>query len=183
MVFGDGVSYTFRQLLTALINAYHTVKEEGTDLTGLALVNELYRQATGKEKIFASTVFSTVTCGTDGCFKVYDDSGFRVIYQLNPTGSYTKLLAPSLYGGYRLWASEFANDRTRLAKVQDLQIGDVLLGKTSSSEIVMLYLGEEIGFVNMATLAADTVTTAGRLERLLAYGYYYAIMRPMQATE
>ena len=44
----------------------------------------------------------------------------------------------------------------------------------------MLYLGEDIGFINMNTLAADTVSTAARLERLLAYGYYYAIMRPIQ---
>ena len=70
-----------------------------------------------------------------------------------------------------------------MAKVRDLQIGDVLLGKTSSSEVVMLYLGEDIGFINMGTLAADTVPTADRLERLLAYGYYYAIMRPTQALQ
>ncbi|MBO5867733.1 MAG: C40 family peptidase, partial [Oscillospiraceae bacterium] len=167
----------------ALVDAFLTIKEQGTDLKGLSLVNELYKRATGVEKIFASTSFSTVTRGANGCFKVYDDSGSKVIYQLNPTGSYANMLAPGMYGGYRLWASEFANDRTRLGKEQDLQIGDVLFGKTSSSEGIMLYLGEDLGFVNMSTLADDTVSVAARLERLLAYGYYYAIMRPMQALE
>lgn len=165
---------------SALIDAFNKVKADGTSLTGLALVNELYKQATGVENVFASTDFATVTRGENGCFKYYMTYSNKSIYQLNAAGSYHKLLAPSLYGGYRLWASEFANDRTRLARVQDLQIGDVLLGKTSSSEVVMLYLGEDIGFINMGTLAADTISTAARLERLLAYGYYYAIMRPIQ---
>lgn len=168
---------------SALIDAFNKAKAEGTSLTGLALVNELYKQATGVENVFASTDFATVTRGENGCFKFYMTYSNKSIYQLNPAGSYAKLLVPSLYGGYRLWASEFANDRTRLARVQDLQIGDVLLGKTSSAELVMLYLGEDIGFINMGTLNADTVTTAARLERLLAYGNYYAIMRPMQATQ
>lgn len=168
---------------TALISAFQTAKSAGTKLTGLSLVNELYKQATGVEAVFADTDFATVTRGENGCFQYYTTNASKSIYELNPDGAYAKLLAPGLYGGYRLWASTFANDRTRLAKVQDLQIGDVLLGKTSSAEIVMLYLGEEIGFVNMGTLAADTVSTPDRLERLLAYGYYYAIMRPMQACE
>lgn len=168
---------------TALIAAFNTAKEKGTDLTGLALVNELYKQATGVENVFAATDFAEVTRGDQGCFQFYMTYSNKTIYQLNPAGSYAKLLAPSLYGGYRLWASEFANDRTRLARVQDLQIGDVLLGKTSSAEVVMLYLGEDVGFVNMGTLAADTVSTANRLERLLAYGNYYAIMRPIQSQQ
>ena len=167
----------------ALVAAFDQAKAEGTTLKNLALVNELYRQATGTENIFASTDFATVTRGAEGCFRQYTTYSNKAIYELNPNGSYTKLLAPGLYGGYRLWASEFANDRTRLAKVQDLQVGDVLLGKTSSSEGVMLYLGEERGFVNMSTLAADTVSVANRLERVLAYGNYYAIMRPTQALE
>lgn len=165
-----------------LIQSFNSFKENGTTLTGLALVNAIYADAIGVSP-FASTDFATVTRGENGCFQFYMTYSNKTIYQLNPAGSYAKLLAPSLYGGYRLWASEFANDRTRLARVQDLQIGDVLLGKTSSAEVVMLYLGEEIGFINMGTLAADTVSTANRLERLLAYGNYYAIMRPMQALQ
>lgn len=165
-----------------LIRSFNEIKENGTTLTGLALVNGIYADAIGVSP-FASTDFATVTRGEEGCFKYYMTYSSKTIYQLNPAGDYAKLLAPGLYGGYRLWASEFANDRTRLARPQDLQIGDVLLGKTSSSEIVMLYLGEDIGFINMSTLAADTVTTAARLERLLAYGNYYAIMRPMQALQ
>ena len=169
---------------TALVQAFQTAKTNGTSLTGLALVNELYKQAAGVENIFADTAITTVTEGAEGCFRSYKTgSDGKTVFQLNPGGKYAELLVPSLYGGYRLWASEFANDRTRLAREQDLQIGDVLLGRTSSSQVIYLYLGEELGFVSMSTLAQDTVTVAARLERLLAYGNYYAIMRPMQALE
>ena len=56
----------------------------------------------------------------------------------------------------------------------------MLLGRTSSSQAIFIWLGEDIGFMSMSTKAMDTVAPAARLERLLAYGYYYAIMRPIQ---
>ena len=164
----------------ALIDACQDVLANGSSLSGLALVNELYKQATGIENIFGTNDFLTVTEGAEGCFKYYMTYSNKNIYQLNTAGDYAALLAPSLYGGYRLWASEFANDRTRLARVQDLQVGDVLLGRTSSSQAIFIWLGEDIGFMSMSTKAMDTVAPAARLERLLAYGYYYAIMRPIQ---
>ena len=167
----------------ALIQAYEDAVTNGTELTGLALVNDLYKQATGVENIFADTAHKTVTEGTEGCFVFYTTNATSSVYKLNPDGDYAKLLVPGLYGGYRLWASEFANDRIRLAKEQDLQIGDVLLGRTSSSRSIYLYLGEDIGFINMSTLEPDTVSVPARLERLLAYAYHYAIMRPMQALQ
>ena len=167
----------------ALIAAYQSTKAAGTSLTGLALVNELYKQATGVEKIFTDTTFTTVTEGTNGCFRYYTTNADKSIYELNPGSKYAKMLAPSLYGGYRLWASEFAGDRTRLPKPQDLQVGDVIMGKTSSSTVIYLYLGEEIGCISASTLKQDTTALPLRLERLLAYGNYFAIMRPMQALQ
>ena len=104
----------------ALIDACQDVLANGSSLSGLALVNELYKQATGIENIFGTNDFLTVTEGSEGCFKYYMTYSNKNIYQLNTAGDYAALLAPSLYGGYRLWASEFANDRTRLARVQDL---------------------------------------------------------------
>ena len=164
----------------ALIAAAQKLLTDGSSLSGLALVNDLYKQATGIESIFGTNDFLTVTEGSQGCFTYHMTYSSKNIYKLNPDGDYANMLAPSLYGGYRLWASEFANDRTRLAKVQDLQIGDILLGRTSSSQAVFMWLGEDIGFISMSTKALDTVAPADRLERLLAYGYYYAIMRPIQ---
>lgn len=168
---------------TALVQAYQDIKKTGTSLTGLKLVNELYKQATGVENIFADTDFLTVTQGSEGCFKYYATYSSRDLYQLNPGSKYAELLVPSLYGGLRLWASEFANDRTRLSRPQDLQIGDLLFGRTSSSNFVYIYMGEDIGFIKTADLTVDSTSVPLRLERLLAYGYYYAIMRPMQALE
>ena len=168
---------------TALIQAYESAKTNGTSLTGIALVNELYKQATGVENIIPDTDFLTVTEGAEGCFAKYKVYSSRQLYQLNPGTKYAEMLVPSLYGGLRLWASEFANDRTRLSRPQDLQIGDLLFGRTSSSQFVYIYLGEDIGFIKTADLTPDTTPLPLRLERLLAYGNYYAIMRPMQALE
>lgn len=165
-----------------LIQSVNKMSSSGTSLTGVALVNAIYKDVTGTAA-FATDDFSTITEGADGCFAFHRTYSSKNIYKLNPSGAYASLLAPSLYGGYRLWASEFENDRTRLAKVQDLQVGDVLLGRTSSSQVVYMWLGEDVGFINMSTLKADTVEPAARLERLLAYGYYYAIMRPMQSQQ
>ena len=168
---------------TALIQAYQDAKANGTSLTGLNLVNELYKQATGVENLFADTDFLTVSEGDEGFFKYYATYSSKKLYQLNSGTKYADMMIPSLYGGLRLWASEFANDRTRLSRPQDLQIGDLLFGRTSSSQFVYIYLGEDIGFIKTADLTPDTTALPLRLERLLAYGNYYAILRPMQALE
>ena len=69
-----------------------------------------------------------------------------------------------------------------MAKEQDLQIGDVLLGKNKTDE-VWLYLGQELGLVSLTDPNVDPISTDLRLERLLAYEHYFAILRPMQALE
>lgn len=168
---------------TALIDAYKKIKANGTSLGSIALLNELYRQATGVENIFTATSFAAATRGTTGFFKEYATVDGKSVYQRNPDSEYAKLAIPGVYGGYRVWAEEFAGDRTRLPKTQDLQIGDVIFGKTLSAEALYLYLGEEIGLVILPGMSAPTVSTATRLERFLAYGYYFVAMRPMQALE
>lgn len=168
----------------ALVETVKQLRAEGNTLTNLALVNQIYEQALGVQNVFESTDIATVTRGTTGCFKNYKTYSGKQIYQCNPDSIYTDLIAPTLYGGYRLHTPNFTYDRIRLAKVHDLQVGDVLISKTLSSESAMMYLGEELGFVKMdAELTADTAAIEKRLERLLGYGYYFAIMRPSMGLE
>lgn len=171
-----------------LIQAVKDMRTNGNTLTGLALVNKLYETATGTAKVFASTDVATVCEGTNGIFakkQMSTESTKRQIFKVNTGSVYNNMVAPTLYGGYRLWTPMWQHDRVRLPQEHDLQVGDVLFGRTLSSRPVYMYLGEELGFVNMtkATLDADTTTVDLRLERLLGYGYYFAILRPSMTME
>ena len=172
----------------AMIEKVKQLQSDGTNtLTGLALANEIYKAATG-ETLFASTDMEAVAEGTDGIFskwKMSTETTKRQLYKVNTGSTYQKLVAPTLYGGYRMFTPLWQHDRTRLPQAHDLQVGDLLIGRTLSSRVILLYLGEELGFVNLnkATLDADTVAIALRLERLHGYGYYFAILRPTFALE
>jgi uncharacterized repeat protein (TIGR01451 family) len=172
---------------TAIIEKVKQLRADGNSLTGLALANEIYQAATG-ETLFASTDITSVCEGADGIFskwKMSTEATKRQLFKVNTGSTYQKLVAPTLYGGYRMYTPQWQHDRTRLPQTDDLQVGDLLVGRTLSSKVTMLYLGEELGFVNLskATLDADSVTPTLRLERLHGYGYYFAILRPSFALE
>ena len=172
----------------AMIEKVKQLRSDGSNtLTGLALANEIYKAATG-ETLFASTDIEAVAEGADGIFakwKMSTETTKRQLYKVNTGSRYQKLVAPTLYGGYRMFTPQWQHDRTRLPQEHDLQVGDLLIGRTLSSRVIMMYLGQELGFVNLnkATLDADTVAVALRLERLHGYGYYFAILRPSFALE
>ena len=171
----------------AIIEKVQQLRAGGNSLTQLALANEIYLAATG-ETLFDSTDITTVCEGDDGIFlkwKMSTETTKRQLFQVNTGSKYQKLVAPTLYGGYRMYTPMWQQDRTRLPQPDDLQIGDLLVGRTLSSKVTWLYLGQEMGFVNLskATLDADTITAAQRLERLHGYGYYFAILRPSFALE
>jgi hypothetical protein len=73
--------------------------------------------------------------------------------------------------------------RSFLLRLQNLVVGDVILGRTSKAYIVFMYLGDA-GFVNLSEgIVTDTADPSSRVERLLANMYYYAIVRPSYALE
>lgn len=168
----------------AMIEKVKQLRAEGNTLTGLALANEIYKAATG-EILFASTDIEAVTEGADGIFAKKQMSASRQIFEMNSGSHYENLVAPTLYGGYRLWTPLWQHDRARLPREHDLQAGDLLIGRTLSSRVMYLYLGQEFGIVRLttATLDADTIAPAARLERVHGYGYYFAILRPSFALE
>jgi uncharacterized repeat protein (TIGR01451 family) len=172
----------------ALIDAVKALQNGDNTATGLALVNKLYYEATGIENILDTTDHATLCEGTDGIFakkQMSTESTKRQIFKVNTGSKYQQLVAPTLYGGYRMFTPLWQHDRTRLPQEHDLQVGDLIVGRTLSSRVIMMYLGQEQGFVKLttATLDADTVAPALRLERLHGYGYYFAILRPSFALE
>lgn len=180
-----------RNTLTAeeqakIVEAVEALREEGTTLTGIALINEIYYRALGTQSIFDSTDLLTITEGEEGIFTTEGldvlSSG-RQPFTLSSEGKYLDILVPSLFGG-RLLSTPFNdNRRTSLAVKSNLVIGDVVLGKTLSSTVIFMYVGAD-NFLNVTNgLNVDTLTAKARLERLPGYGNYYAIVRPSFAEE
>lgn len=157
-------------------------KSNPKGLTGLALVNEIYRRA-GLDAPF-------VNSGKDLSISTLRSSLFQQeqnkIWKLNPNSPYYKLVAPTLYGGRKYFTpqqytatSKANSDRTRLPRVQDMVVGDVLVVKFLSSEAMYLYVGGD-HFLNLgkSTLDEDTYTSSVRLMRMMSAGQYFAVIRP-----
>lgn len=169
----------------AIIDAVAAIKEEGTTLTSIELVNEIYKRALGVENVFADTDLTTITIGENGIF-TSDGLGLftngKQAYEVNSDGAYYGYIAPGLYGGRSIASEPNENVRTELAKKEHLVIGDVFIGRTNSSLFAYIYLGGD-HFVSLSTLDEITNTVDAQLERGPAYVYFYAIARPSFATE
>ena len=87
------------------------------------------------------------------------------------------MVAPTLYGGRRLSTPSNEDRRTHLGYPEHLKVGDIFIGRTSSSYVLFMHVGAET-FVNLLTLEFDATPVAARLERGPAYSYYYAVLRP-----
>ncbi len=156
------------------------------NLTGLAAVNEIYTKAgltapfvsgSGTLDISAlrSSLFSSVTNAGNSSNKAWS---------LNTASPYCKLVAPTLYGGRRFFTpnqytatTKVNTDRNRLAREQDLVVGDILVVKFQSSEPLYMYIGDGI-FINLSSLANDTYSADIRLARMPSAYHYYAVLRP-----
>jgi uncharacterized repeat protein (TIGR01451 family) len=161
-----------------IADAAAALMSEGTTLTGLAFVNEVYYRALGTENAFADTNADTVMTGANGAF-VTDTTYSAHGHKLNPTGSYYKMLVPHLYGGYNfINISGMSGDRTRLLKEQNLTVGDVIISRTSSALRIFLYVGGDKLINISSTPALDTVSVNVRCSYLLAYYKYYGVLRP-----
>ncbi len=173
-----------KRSLTALeqqeiVSAINTIKEKGTTKKGLALVNEIYKEALGVENAFESTDFMTVTAGSEGVFSSEGMGAYSggQLYKLNSSGKYLDMMAPTMFGGRRYYSTT-VNGRTFLARKHNLMVGDILLRKTSSENQVYMYTGED----NFAKLTSgidiDSSKVNYRMETCLSAGYYYVVLRP-----
>ncbi len=176
----------------AIIAAIEYFRENNTEkLTGLALANAIYAKAAELlgEGSAIKTAFGTENLEELAAGLVGFKSGSTSIYQLNADGAYAGMIAPTLYGGERLYTpqsysktSKVCSDRTRLGMEHDLVVGDVLYGKYYSGSILYMYAGEDIGFVSLATASISTVSKSVNdvFVGVLGYYYYFAVLRPSQ---
>ena len=173
-----------------IIDAFNEIKSEGTNLTEIALVNEIYKRALGIEKIFDVTNKTTIMQdNTNGVFTNLKPDGSALTnvgsnpgYLLNTNGYYNNYLAGNLFGGRRLVTgqkiSATYNVRTRLARQDSLVVGDIFIGRTSSATTIWIYVGGDNFYKITSGITLDTVSVNTRLERGAGYAYYYAVLRP-----
>ena len=172
----------------SIIDAFKQLKSKNTALRGLALVNEIYKNALGVGNVFADVNFLTVTEGENG---IYAKSNLPIQsnytyenFTRNEDGKYYRMLVSNLFGG-RSIRSNRRNEwlRTRGVFAKNLMIGDVILGKRrDGNTFIFLYTGED-KLINLNTLAYDSVDAQTTLDRLLGYDYF-AVLRPsFVATE
>ena len=165
-----------------VVGAFTELKTSGTSLRGLALVNEIYKNALGVGNVFADVHFLTVTEGENG---IYEKSNLPIQsnytyenFTRNEESTYYKMLVSNLFGG-RSIRSNGRNEwvRTRGAMVDNLVIGDVILGKRrDGNTYIFMYTGED-KMINLNTLTYDSVDAQTTLDRLLGYDYF-AVLRP-----
>ena len=188
VLFKTYTTYVGRTLTAAeqakIVQAIKDIRAEGTTLKDLALVNEIYKRALGVNNIFASTNFLTVTEGSEG---IFTSSGLELTsegaqpYTLRDSGKYRNMLAPSLFGGRLLSTAHQDGRRTRLPIEDNFVVGDVILGRTLSSTVIFMYIGDGQFVIIGNGISYDSLDASTRMERLLGYGYYFAVARPSLA--
>ncbi len=173
-----------------IVDAFNQLMSEGTTLTEIELVNEIYRRALGIDNIFDVTNKTTIMQdNTNGVFTNLMPDGTALPnvsnspgYLLNTGGYYNDFLAGNLFGGRRMVTgnkiSATYNLRTRLARENNLVIGDIYIGRTSSATTVWIYMGGDHFYKITSGISLDTITVNNRLERGAGYSYYYAVLRP-----
>ena len=169
----------------AIIDTVTAMRKEGTSLKGLALVNEIYKRALGIDyDVFESTDAAVVAEGDDGVF-IYgafrdDKSGFY----LREGSKYGEMLIPTLYGGRKyLERSAEKWTQTRLGQLHHLVVGDVVIGRMSSSTAIYMYAGGDKFLVLTNGFADDSSLAKTRFERFLGYANYYCILRPSMVMD
>ncbi|MBR2930926.1 MAG: DUF11 domain-containing protein [Clostridia bacterium] len=169
----------------AILRALAQLRNEGTELTGLELINEIYKRALGVADIFRDgTVSSVLRDGEESVFAESEKvNNKKSLSKLRYDESYySSMLVDHLYGGMRFDSSDKLHDRTRLLREHNLVAGDVLLARTSSSEYVYVWGGD--GVLYNLTSGISEVADFGQLaERLLYYGRDFAVLRPSYILE
>ena len=166
-----------------VVDAFNTLKANGTTKKGLELVNEIYKTAGLSDMVFEDTDFATVMEGAEGTFKVVAQDSGNDYYQLTDKGTkYRDMMVETLYGGRRYYgfSGDARSDRTRLARQHNLMIGDLVVRRISSGTYyAYLYIGGDYFMtVSSGINTVETTTIKKRLELLLSAGRYYAVYRP-----
>lgn len=176
-----------------LLEAIEEIRKENTTLIGLEIVNEAYKRTLGIDyDIFKTTDADEVMAGEDGVF-VASTHKFSSKYctEINTDESayYRSMMADGLYGGMRVYSANLKNDRTRLVREENLVIGDVLVGRTSSAIRVFIYTGNSTWIIlhdadgdGRGDFTAPS-SFATICENILYFGRDFAVLRPSFVVE
>ena len=168
----------------AIIAAIEAIKSEGTSLTKLELVNEIYRRALGVAPFTSTNANEVIRDGEDSVFakSSVTHNGKNLSTLRTDETYYSRMLVDHLYGGMRFYSANKLYDRTRLLKAHNLIVGDVLIARSSSAENVYIYAGDgNLILLNSGVGAAADFTSLA--ERILYYGRDFAVLRPSQVME
>ena len=149
----------------------------GSSKKGLELANEIYKTAFGVDNIFAHTDLTTYHG------QLFEKKSGQSKYSLIDN-LYGAMAAPGLYGGRNFYCNDEGKyDRiTRLAREENLVVGDIFFSRTSTANGLHIYLGDGICW-SLTSNKADTVSVATRLERFVGYGNYWVILRPSMTLD
>lgn len=169
----------------AIIAAIASLKAEGTTLTKLELVNEIYKRALGINAIFTDTnIDRVVRDGEESIFATSTKVNNKKNLSMLRTDAtyYSRMLVDHLYGGMRFDSSAKLYDRTKLLKEHNLIVGDVLIARSSSSANVYIYAGNgELLLLNSGI--GDPVNFKTVSERIMYFGRDFAVVRPSFVIE
>ena len=153
----------------AIINAVKSLSTSSK--TGLELANEIYKVALGVDKVFEHTTLSTF-------------HSQLVVDKALADNQYGAMVAPGLNGGRNFNCDDSGKygELSRLPREHNLIVGDIIFGRTSSTNNIFIYLGDGICWSLTAnkidTYNSSTVHVNTRLEYIFGYKNYWAILRP-----
>lgn len=148
-----------------------------SSLRNFELLNEIYKTALGIEKVFEHTTMSTFHS------QLFEKKSGASKYTII-NNQYGAMAVNGLCGGRNFNCDDEGAQGwlTRLAREENLVVGDVLVGRTSSATNIYIYLGDGLCW-SLATNAEDTAGLATRLERFVGYRNCWAVLRPSMTLE
>ena len=143
----------------------------------LELANEIYQTAFGVENVSTHTDLSTFHS------QLFEKKSGQSKYSLIDN-QYGAMAAPSLYGGRNFYCSDSGKYGrvSRLAREENLVVGDLLFGRTSTANGLYIYLGDGICW-SLTTNQADTIDVNARMERFVGYRNYWVVLRPSMVLD
>lgn len=104
---------------------------------------------------------------------IYDEAAAS--YTFNEDSLYTKMVPNKLFGGRKMNAVKFSDDRTRLVKPEHLIAGDIIVAKKGTT--YYFYLKTVNGMIDLVKGSAIN-NEAAFLESLISFDTLFMVLRP-----
>lgn len=140
--------------------------------------NKIYNDAFSVKNILSVRTMEDLA---NGLYDVRSDCDWENRYDLKTTGDLANMVAPSLYGGRKLFANPFQCKidgpyyRTRFVREHNLITGDIIARFDKESSVLYLYVGGNLLDLSTGQKVEDVSKC---LEKLLASQIYFTVLRP-----